>query len=464
MDASSTRLDGTLPREFVGPVLSIKQIAVILWARRWMIILATLGLVGLTVVVVKLMPRKFEATATLLVAFRADDPASGGEFSFSAPYFATQMEFMRSPVILGPVVDQFKLTEREEYKVGYVGDGSPEGRRRWAANVLFSKLTVRMGQGSFFIYVTVEDQDPALAAQLANAIADRYLDEQVQRFVGPAKDRALRYSEQIKVLKVKVDEAQARVTEFRQRTGMLDLSGVSAVDSSRLQDLDRRLTESTARRRDTELRLGRIGEGDATVLASPLVQTLKTQLQQKEGQMTELRASLGARHPQIVALQAEIAHVRGQLNREVSAYSEGARADVAAARTVEEKLLSELSQQRKSVLDVRAQQDEAAQLLRELDSTTRIYQGALDAFEKVQMGTEMAGSNVTIVTRASPPTKPVGKRGRKLLVLALIAGAGGSAGLCLFWELLHRRIRCREDMEHDLNIPVLMELKSAGAP
>lgn len=462
MDASNNRMEGMLPRELVGSVLSIKQLWTILWAHRSVIVTTTLLLGALMVIIVKMLPKTYASTATLLVAFRADDPASGAEVSFSEPYFATQIEFIQSPVVLLPVVDKFKLADKQDYLSGYDGDGSPESRRLWAASQLWEKLNVRMGKGSYFIYVTAEDKNAAMAAQLANAVADGYVEEQVQRFVGPARERALRYSEQIKVLKVKVDEAQAKVTAFRQRTGMLDLSAVSEVDSSKLRDLDARLTEATARRREAELRLGRIREGDATVLASPLVQSLKTQLQGKQGQMMELRASLGPRHPQILVLQGEIEHLKTQLDREISSYSEGARADVEAARTVEEKFAAEVAQARKQALQLSANRDEASELLRELDSTTRVYQGALDAFEKVQMGSEMAVSNVSIVSRASPATTPAKRLGRQLVALALLVGAGGSAGLCLLWELTHRRVRCREDMEQDLNIPVLVELQGTG--
>lgn len=457
----SSSLDGSVPRDLMGPVLSLKQLWVILRARRMVIAASALVLAVLAAAFALLQTRYFESTSTLVVAFRGDDSSSNSDLALSS-YFATQIEFIQSSAILLPVVDQFKLTEREDYLDGYVGDRSPDSLRLWATGILRKQLTVGMGEGSFFIYVSIKDENPIVAAQLANAIADRYMQEQVQRVVNPAKERAVLYSEQVKSLKAKVDEAQAKVTAFRQRTGMIDLSGLSVVDSSRLQDLDARLTEATARRRDAELRLARIGEGDATVLASPLVQTLKTELQQKEGQLSELRASLGGRHPQILSLKAEIEHVRAQLNREISVYSGGARADVSAAREVESKLTSELSGQRRSVLDVRTQQDEAAMLLRELDSATRIYQGTLDAFDKVQMGAEVAVSNVSIVSRASPATKPIGRGGLKLVLLALIGGAIGSAIFSLLWELMHRRVRCREDMEQDLNIPVLMELKSAG--
>ncbi len=107
----------------------------------------------------------------------------------------------------------------------------------------------------------------------------------------------------------------------------------------------------------------------------------------------------------------------------------------------------------------RSHQDESSALLQELESATKVYQSALDALEQAQLGTQLAASNVNIVTRASPPSKAKGDRLKQVLMatfLGLFLAAGGS----LLFELMNRRVRCREDVENDLGTPVLVELRS----
>lgn len=463
-DYESGQAPTLIPREFVGSVLTLKQLWVMLWAYRWMIVALSLGLGVVTGVVSKLLPKVYQSTATLLVAFTVDDPISGREFSqmLAGSYMATQVEFLQSPRTLLPVVERLKLHEREAFISGYSGDGSPDSLRRWAADRLWERLSVDMGKTSRFIYVSAEDRDPAFAAVLANAVADSYVEEQVRQVTEPAKERAVRFSEQLESLKSKVDEAQSRVTAFRQRTGLIDLGESSDVDSARLLDLDRRMTEATARRQAAELRLRGAGEGDASVLGSQLVQNLKNQLQQKESQMAELKGSLGPRHPQILSLQSEIDHTRSQLNREISVYGQGASSEAESARSVEAKFERELREQRQRVLESRSLQDEGARLLRELETATKVYQGALDSFEKVQMGSQMALSSASIVTRATPALRPIKPKARVNAIMATVGGGLLACGFFLMRELLNRRVRCREDMERDLGIPVLVELKTAG--
>ncbi|MGQ0701224.1 MAG: Wzz/FepE/Etk N-terminal domain-containing protein [Panacagrimonas sp.] len=465
MNAEADSSQGALPRDLMGPAMTLKQLWAMVWAYRWFIAVFALTLGVGAAVASKLLPKIFQSTATILVAFQVVDPISGKQFSFNLEesYMATQVEFVQSPRVLLPVVEKLKLSDIKEYTKGYVGDRNPDSLDRWATTVLGKKLEVGTGTLSRFVYVSVEDRDPAFAAVLTNAIADSYVEEQLRQFTDPATARTGRYSTQIEALKSKVDEVQTKVTEFRQRTGLLDLSEtqMGSVDSSRLFDLDRRMTEAAAKRQEAELRLRSIGEGDASILSSPLIQSLKTRLQQKVSDLAELTASLGPRHPQILALQDEIRLAREQLDREVSVYGDGARAEVESARAVEGKLRRELDEQRKKVLEGRSQQDEGAVLLRELETATKVYQGALDAFENAQMGTQMAASSASIVTRGTPAAKPIRPIARKNAAIALLLGLFGGIGVSLLIELSNRRVRCREDVERDLGVPVLIELHSS---
>lgn len=451
-------------REMFAPVLSIKQLAVMLWAHRRMIAAVTVvfAVVG-ALLLVFVLPPVYQATATLLVAYKTDDPVSGEAMTenYGWNVIGTQVELLRSSSTLLPVVDQLRLVERRDYVAGYGGDGSPDSLRQYAAGVLGKRLKITPGEASRFIYVSVEDHDPVMAATLANAIVDTYLQEQIRHLVEPAKDRIQRYSGQLEVLRRNVEAAQAKVSAFRKKTGLIDLRETADLDSTQLNDLSLRLTQARAARQEAELRLVRAGQADPGVLDSTLVQSLKAQLQQKEAQLSELQGSLGPRHPQIVSLRAEMAQLDAQLAREIGVHVESARAALDAARAIEGRLQAQLDAQRQKVMLTRTQQDEGSSLLQELDSAAKVYRNALDAFERAQLGTQMAASNVTLASRAAPPSMPRGGR-RQTLVMIVVLGFVLSAVGSLLFEFMNRRVRCREDLEHDLGLPVLIELRTAG--
>lgn len=468
MDQQVDTLDeyrtGALPRELAGSALSFKQLWVILWAYRKVILAVPVVFALLSAVLLKfVLPKVYQATATLFVSYKVDDPVSGGDFSqvTALSYMATQVELIQSPTTLLAVVDKLKLNEKEEFVGTYRGDGSPDSVRRWAAARLKARLNVAAGQASRFIYISADDKDPVMAATLSNAVADAYVEEQLRQFIDPAKERIGRYGPQLENLRKNVDAAQAKITQFRKRTGLINLTEKTDLDSTRLMELDRRLTEATAARQLAEQRYARVGQGDVAILSSPLVQNLKSQMQLKEAQLSELRASLGPRHPQILSITGELEQLRAQLNREVGVYAESARAEVESARAIEGKLRAELDQQRAQTMATRSHQDESAALLQELESATKVYQSALDAFEQAQLGTQLAASNVNIASRASPPSRAKGDRLQQVLLATALGFFLASIG-SLVYELMNRRIRCREDLEHDLGTHVLVELRATA--
>lgn len=462
MNTADPFLGDTGFAEAGGPALSLRQTFAILWAYKKVIVTVPLTVGLLAGAYIKfLMPSVYEATATMLVAFKADDPTSGGDFSQlgNLSFIPTQVEFIQSPSTLMPVVESLKLHELPEYTLGYKGDGSVESIRQYVVGKLKEKLKVNAGDQSRFIYVTAEDESALMAATLANAVTDAYVDAQMRQFLDPAKERLRRYSDQLDGLRKNIEVAQDKVSAFRKRTGLVDLSG-SDTDSTRLVDLESRLTAATADRQQAELHLARIRRGDAVLVVSPLLQSLKGQMQVTEAKIVELRGSLGPRHPELLALQSEMQELREQYNREIGVHSASAESALSSARAVESKLGALIEEERQQVMAVRSHQDEGASLLHELESATKVYQAALDSIERAQLATQLAVSTVDVVNRASPPSTPEGTR-RILFILVFGMAGFGTVAACVLYELLlNRRVRCREDVENDLHTPVLVELRS----
>lgn len=378
----------------VNPGMSLPQWAVILWAYRLHTALIAAIVVLAAGTACVLWPRTYVATSTLMVDYEVNDPLGGREFPIG---------------LLGSYIStQLELVRSPEVLLPAIGrlklarkkaysagyKGDGSTLDEWVETQVRKNLLVEQGQyGSYLIYVTYSAHDAGEAADVANTIASIYVEQNLQRTTAPATERAKRYKEQLAELQQKVAQAQDQVT----------------------------------------------------------IQTLKGKLVQQLQQMAELRATFGPRHPQALELQAQIDATRASLARElrIGSGSDAARED--ASRWLGEQPQREVDEQRAQV------GADTAKYQLELDAAQAVYKRALDGYDQVIQASTGRYTNIEVTSRARPPLKPSKPKVMLAMLLAVFAGLflGVTGPLC--YELLHRRVRCRDDLERDHGIPVLVE-------
>jgi polysaccharide biosynthesis transport protein len=449
-----------IPLNYVNPGLSLSQLQSIFSAYWKLGLSIVVAMVAVTCAVVKIAPRSYAATATLMVDYKINDPLGGDEFPIGllGSYMATQIELMQSPEVLNEVIDRLKLTQSRNYTEGFSGD--QHTLTDWVQKQLQKSLTVEQGRlGSQLIYVTYASNDRNESAEVANAIADTYTEQQYQRQTGPASDRAKRYAEQLQELKNNVSRAQDQVTEFRQKNNLVSTDVHLDVDMQLLSTLQQRLLEAQNAERTAEIRASANHAVAGEVLSSTVVQGLKSELSTQEARLAQLSQTLGPNHPQVRELEAQIAVTRRSFASEVQTYAGNASSDLSSTRQMVEKMQKAADEQQHKVLGLLQLQDEAAKYTLELESAQAVYKRALDNYDQIMVASNSHYTNVRLVSRAVPPLRANKPKPLKLMlmgcILALLAGAGGP----FIYELFNRRIRCRHDLERDLGIPVLAECK-----
>lgn len=447
-----------IPLNFVYPGLSLAQILSIIRAYARQSVLIILAVLSVTVLVMTYWPRTYTAMVTLMVNYEVNDPLNGKELPIGqvGSYIATQVELIQTPEVLLAVVDRLNLTDNKNYSSGYRGDIGT--LREWVAKKLTKNLTIYQGQqGSQLIYVAYSANDPAEAAQIANAVADVYKEQDHTRSNGLPGERAKRYASQLSELKSKVEQEQQAVTDFYQRNGLIDSDNKTNIDVALLAGLEARLLDAQNARRTAEARSAGDQSVNDQVLSSTLVQSLKTQLATQEARLAQLSANYTPRYPEIPALKSQIQSTRRSLASAMQGYSANASAGMKVAQRLEENLQRAVNEQRGVVLAKGQLHDKAAKQVMVLESARAVYKRALDNYDQIMFASRAHYTNVTFVSRAAPPVKP--SKPKVLTGLALGAVAAGILGLGipLGYELFNRRVRCRDDLERHHGIPVLVE-------
>jgi uncharacterized protein involved in exopolysaccharide biosynthesis len=436
-----------------GGGFTLLQVWHMLLAHAWLSIGIFTLMLALSYVVIKKLPKSFDATAALIVNVDNTDPLAGRNYPVgqNGTFFPTQVELIYNSVMLLPVIDRLKLRNDRLFTGGFTGD--PKALNDMVLTNLRAALGVKQGTGSQLLYVSARARTPELAANIANAVAEEYLNQSRQRINAPAIERAGRYTAQLQELKEKRNAAEAKVTEFREKYGMADLKqgGSNDSESMGLTELETQLRAAQNARRQLEARIGSASGQGAATLDGQEVLGLRAKLAQLEGQMTESRATLGARHPRILQLQSEIDATRVALES-------GASTALIRVRELETKYGAAVNDERGRLLGRRTQQDQGAKLLMELQLANESYAAALRGQDQVQFASTGDYKDVTLVSRAEPPVKASKPNKMKLFMVAVVMAFGLAVGGPFAYELLlDRRIRCRDDLERGFHIVMLAQ-------
>jgi succinoglycan biosynthesis transport protein ExoP len=440
-----------------GGGFTLMQIWLMLRAHMWLSIGCMVLLLAIAYVVIKRMPKSYEAQATLIVNSDNTDTLAGRNYPIgqSGSFLPTQIELIYNSVMLLPVIDRLQLQKDRNFNSGYVGD--QKTLNDIVLESLRASLSVKPGQGSQLLYITASARDPVRAADVANAVAEEYLKQSRQRINAPAIENEKRYNAQLQELKEKVDIAQAKVTEFREKNGMVDLKDGQAGDSEGdgLQDLQTKLREAQNTRRQLEARLGATGVEGASADGGEVV-ALRGRLAALENQLAASSTAMGPQHPTIKSLQAEIEATR-------SALQSGAATALTRARELEAKYQAAAIDEQSRLLSRRIVSDEGQNLLSELKTASDNYSAARRGLDQVQFASAGDYKDVTLVSRAEPPIRATKPNKMKMFLAAFVLSFGLAVGGPFAYELLlDRRIRSRDDLERGFRIVTLAQFGSVA--
>ena len=441
-----------VPAQYAQSTLSSAQLLAILRAHRTHAIIIALALVLATGVIVKLLPKKYTAQATVLVNFESNDGTRQAPPDLFTSYLLTQVELLENREVLLTVIDRLGLTQDPEFTAGFRNDGV-NTLRDWVEKQLRANLLVEQGKGIQLLYVSATSKDRNKAAQIANTIVEVYQSRESTHGNDPSSGRAHEYSEQLADLKSKVTTAEQQMADFRQRTGITDILAANDVETQALAALEQQLLAAQNIRRTAESK--RVEDQGSTdpVMASQLIQNLKNQLSTLQAELAQSTATLGPKHPKVLELQSQIVAARTSLAHEIQSFSQNSSGTVTSASDLEGRLRRAVDDQREKLVKIRAMQDEGQKLQLELESAQTVYKRALDSYDQVMFASS------SFVSRAAVPLEP--SKPNKMLLLAIgtvLAGLVGLAGPLCYELMFNRRLHCRDDLERDLGLPVLAEL------
>lgn len=439
--------------------MSMDALLRILGARWWLIALLVVVSVGLTLAISMVVPRMYTATTELIVDADTEDVISGQRIPQGKGYMATQAEIIRSRKVAGGVHDRLSPEMQAlAAKLAAADRGGSVDPRSWVTGMVRRNLVVDAGRSSNVLGISIQHEHPQLAAALANALADAYMETHLELRTDPARRFSVWYEDQMRVLRRNLREARQALSDYRQEHGIVALDERLDVETSRLQELSSMLVEAQGKRLQDRIREAQDGESSADVLDSPVVRDLRSELARARARLEDLSTRYGVNHPDYRTASAEVRSLRNQLAREIDVVgsSLSSTAEVSESRTRE--LEEALAEQKQRVLDLNSQRDNLELLRQEVVMAEDAYNAAADRASENRLESRLSDTNITVLNAAIPPVMPSSPDVRLNLVIATVLGLLLGIGVCLLLELANRRVRSVADVEEILGLPVLAHL------
>ena len=439
--------------------MNFTQFLLILKAR-FLILVLTLGITVVGVVGVSLMlPKSYKATATLVVDSKYKDPVTGALLSgqLLPSYMATQVDIIKSQNVALKVVDSLKMADNPNMRQQAAETG--QDPRLLVANILLRQVEIEPSRESSIINIGFEGADPRFAAIIANGFAKGYIQTNLDLRIEPARLTNSWYDEQIKQLRVDLEKAQAVLSEFQQKKGLVASDERIDVETARLSELSSQLVAAQSSSIDSMSRQRQSKEALAEVLNSPIVQGLKVDIARGEAKLSELESKVGRNHPQFQRAQAELESLRSELNTEIKTATATVSTTARVAKGREDELRSALSSQKNRMLSLKQQRDEVSVLVRDVENAQRLYDLALQRYGQTRLEAQATQTDIAILNPAVPPSEASSPNVMRNALIAVFLGTLLGVGLAFLMELLDRRVRTAEDLVLNLDIPVLGELR-----
>ncbi len=321
---------------------------------------------ALTYGVLSMMAPRFTSEAQLsVVAKGSQNPFSDPKREGASPNsiatsvdkeaINTHVRALMSPDLARRIADEMKLNTKKEFNnalgsldaiggllrlAGLAGPRPGESEQDRVLGAFFKGLEVYSPKESRFIGIRFTSNEPQLAADIANRMAETYRGSLASLRVGETDEVQKALEPKIAELMKDVAAAEFDVEKFRgQSDRFVGGPQRTALIEQQLGELTAELTKTSGARSEVEGRAKSAREllksGSAEVLPdvqrSPLIQNLVQSRVRAERQIAELSVSLLPGHPRMQQLNADLAGLKRQIANEVSKLVEGLEKEAKAA-------------------------------------------------------------------------------------------------------------------------------------
>lgn len=423
----------------------------------------------------------YRSTALLLIenakskVLTLNDLYDGQRDSMEA--FNSQVQILKSRPVAENVIRKLKLIDHpamdpRQHKGWFASE--PTGTKeeieaQLLENVLLkfsNAMTIEPVLKSQIVKVSFDSTDKELAAQVANAVVEAYIDNDLESRSQMTQKANVWLTKRMEGLRGKLEESEQALQRYREKENIIDNKGVVLSGtgkqfeevSSNLAAARMRLAEAQSAYNQVKDHKGQsleMLESIPAVLKDSTVHQMKQAHSDAMRKLTEYKSRYAPAHPKMIAAEAEQKSAHEALARAVDAAVNGIIREYEMARSTAGAMYGAQAQTKAEIQDITRKEFQLSVLQREVDSNKQLYDVFVSRAKETEVSANLqstAGRLVDPAVVMSSPLKP-----KKMQAIAIAAILGLLAGVALVFVLdyLDNTLHSVVDVERRLGVDVL---------
>jgi succinoglycan biosynthesis transport protein ExoP len=460
----------------------------VLVKHRWIIITFLLVVVTTTAIYSLTMIPIYRATAQILIEKTNPNILSIQELVVMDPsgtdFYQTQYKILESRSLAQEVIKRLDLIQHPEFKgkgeqqekeplsqASSISEATPVDDSAIVGSFL-SKLKIEPIRNSRLVNIHFESPNPHLAAQVANTLAQAYIDWNLGLRLKTQQNVSTFLDEQVKEARRKLDASEQALQQYREKYGVAAISakggkgleGEQDISRLKLMQINAQLVNATKNRIEAEiqyknalktLKVPGKAESLPEVMSNPAILAIKSQEVRLLRDRAEKSEKFGPKHPVMFSLNEEIENLKKKKLQEIRNILNAMKTKYEVALNQERSLQKALMQSQDETINRDKIAIQYQVLQQEAESNRVLYDMLLKRLKETNVSEENRTTNIHVVDQAVAPKAPFKPRVKRNISLAVVVGLFLGIGLVFFIEYIDNTVKTPDDLKRYINLPYL---------
>ncbi len=347
----------------------------------------------------------------------------------------------------------------------------PQSKMDMAVQKIAGKIEINQLPDTILYEISAEDEDPLMASDLANTLAEAYIEFNIANHIDYSRNSFQWMNDQFYEVKKKLEDSERDFINYKEQEKLFSVEGrqdeilhkIREMNDTYLQVRNKRLELEanykelkglTALEKDDILRI-------RSLLNNPLINSLYSQLIEAEMEQTKLSKVYKAKHPKMVQASTQRDNIQKKMREEIDKELANIESNIAALTANENVLQQTINDYENDALETNRKQLQYTILQRNVETNQKLHDTLLTKLKEADITDTMVISNIRIAEKANKPLSPFKPNKKRNLLLSIIVGLLLGVGLAFFREYIDRTIHTEEDVQRVLGLNVLSVIPKA---